>query len=122
MTVIVVDGEQRSTYITADSGHQHDAQDLIDAGELDVTNAEFDTVTITAGAQLTDNAALAFTPFDGNGVQIPGAIYRFGRQSNIGDATEGLLDGIEMKHELDDEDQQLNIQLHPSQPLSLIHI
>jgi len=116
MTVIVIGDQQRTTYVTADSGHGHDAEDLQDIGELDVTNAEFNTVKITAGAQLTKDAALAFTPFDANGVQIPGAIYRFGRQSDFGDATQGLLDGIEMKHELELEDQELSMQLHPSQP------
>ena len=86
MTIIVVEGEQRKSYITFDSGHTHDADDLED-GDLDLTNAEIDTLTIMDGIQLKDDAAMAFTPSSPNGTQIPGAIYRFGRQANFGDTT-----------------------------------
>jgi hypothetical protein len=116
MPVVVIGTEQRISYIEPDQGvHGHEAEDLIDT-KLDLTEGEFDTLMIKDGVQLVSDAALAFTPYDSNGDQIPGAIYRFGRQSQIGDTTQGLLDGLEFKHELAGEDQEINIQLHPSQP------
>ena len=116
MTVINVGGIQTEDFVTIHRGeHGHEAEDLLDVGVLDVSSAEFDTVTITEGAQLTQDAALAFTPF-ADGVQIPGAEYRIGRQENFGDQTAGLLDGLNFKHTLDSEEQKINVQLHPSQP------
>ena len=118
MTVIIVGTEQvkSNLEIVSEIGHGHDAEDVKDVGELDLTTAEIDTLTIKDGIQLKDDSAMAFTPSSPNGTQIPGAIYRFGRQSNFGDQTPGLLDGIDFKHELAGEYQELSVQLHPSAP------
>ena len=75
-----------------------------------------DTIFVDGGIELQNDAALGFVPFDDQGVQVPGALYRFGRQTNIGDPTPGLLDGLSMVRELDGDDQEFLAQLHPSQP------
>jgi hypothetical protein len=117
MPVIVVGGQQSISYIEPDSGiHGHEVEDIIDEGKLDITEAEIDTLTIKDGVQLISDAALAFTPYNNAGQQVAGAIYQFGRQENIGDQTPGLLDGLTMKREINNKDQELNIQLHPSAP------
>ena len=117
MTVTKIGEETFHDYISLErTPHGHDAEDVVDQGKLDLSNAEFDTVTVTSGAQLKLDSALAFTPADSNGNQISGAEYRFGRQENFGDTTEGLLDGINFKHQLQNEDQKISIQLHPNAP------
>ena len=81
---------------------------------IDMVLAE--TIFVDGGIELQNDASLGFVPFDSQGVQVPGALYRFGRQTNIGDPTPGLLDGLSMVRELDGEDQEYVAQLHPSQP------
>ena len=124
MTVIIIGTESSTTHLEPVSGitteHGHDAEDVEDVGTLDISTGKIDTldsetIAVSAGIQLTEDSAIGFTPFS-NGVQVAGALYRFGRQSNIGDQTPGLLDGISMVRELDNEDQSFSAQLHPSQP------
>jgi len=118
MTIIVVGKTQvkSNLEVVSELEHGHDAEDVADVGELDLTTAEIDTLTIKDGIQLKDDSAMAFTPSSPNGTQIPGAIYRFGRQANFGDQTAGLLDGIDFKYQLGGHDQELSVQLHPSAP------
>lgn len=117
MTILSVGGQIYTDYVDLHRGdHHHEAEDLVDNGKLNITDAEFDTLTITSGAQFKLDSALAYTPADSNGQQIPDAEYRIGRQENIGDTTQGLLDGLNFKHTLDSEEQKINVQLHPSAP------
>lgn len=117
MVFVNVGGQIFEEFVVHDiHDHHHDAEDVQDIGQLDLTNAEIDQLTITSGAQLKLDAAIAFTPADENGAQIAGAEYRLGRQEAIGDTTTGLLDGLNFKHTIDSEEQKVNIQLHQSQP------
>ena len=118
MTILSIGGV---TYRDLDPGvqatHTHSPDDVQDnaAETLDLTNLECDTLKIEAGAEMVKDAALAFVPYE-NGQQVSGAIYRFGRQANFGDQTQGLLDGLSFQHNLDSEDQKASLQLHPSAP------
>ena len=112
MVIISVGDQIFEDFIQYDAhDHHHDAEDVKDVGKLDLTNAEIDQLTITSGAQLKLDSAIAYTPSDINGDQIPHAEYRLGRQENIGDTTEGLFDGLNFKHTISSEEQKINIQL-----------
>ena len=89
-----------------------------DGTDINVLNT--DTLEVSSGIQLVDDAALAFTPFDSQNQQVPDAIYPFARSNQIGNTTPGLNDGLHFQRDLETggvtHEQKINIQLNPSQP------
>jgi len=89
-----------------------------DGTDINVLNT--DTIEVSSGIHLLDDAALAFTPSSPGGNQITGAIYRFGRSNQIGNQTPGLNDGIHLQRGLEVDgvtyEQKVNVQLNPGQP------
>jgi len=124
MTIIIVGNEQQKTSIIpteSTDAHGHEAEDVVDVGKLDISSGEIDTLDcttlkITGGAELTLDAALGFKPVDANNQPIVNALYTFGRNPDYGEQVAGLLDGITMNRILENEDQELYMQLHPSVP------
>ena len=88
-------------------------RDNTNGTNIEMLNSE--TIKATVGIELTEDSALGFVPFS-SGVPVSGALYRFGRSQAIGDPTPGLNDGILMQREIQSEDQEISMQLHPSEP------